>query len=859
VSLRSLLSFPAGRRSKWIVFGIWLAAIFIATGPANLPGKFSDAEDNESTSFLPGDAESTKALAATEELQDGELAPAVIVYRRESGLTPADLRGIEQDVGRLTDERFPGVVADGATAASGGDAGDGAAGGGPAAGEAPAGCAGPTTAVPGQPSGYAPFVGPLCSPDGKAAIVTAYIRGEGESDNLLDPLQDWRDEVSTEDAEGGLQVQITGGAGYAADAIEVFESIDGTLLLAALSLVIFLLIVIYRSPMFFLIPLAAVVFAETLSRSIGYGVSELGVTINGQSSSIMSVLVLGAGTDYALLLVARYREELHNTADKHEAMRTALASAGPAILASGATVIAALFCLTIARVNGTSGLGPIAAIGVFCAMLSMLTLLPALLTIFGRRAFWPFVPHTPQTAPVDAPISERARGKLVEGARASALWRVILSGLLVFLTLPLVLLNLLVRLVVNAPLRALGASARFPSLIVGPLDRRVFTPYELRRYRHEHVADATHGLWKRVGDRVARRPRRVMLGSIALLVVLCAGLGFFSTDLTTNDGYTTEVESVTGQELLSQSFPAGASAPADIVVPDPGNVEQVADAVREVDGVESVSEPVAQGAPGVLIQATLEPQPYSTEAFDLIEPIRDATGSVSSDVLVGGASAVEFDVREAAAWDSIVIPPIVLVVVSLILVLLLRALVAPLILIGTVILSFAAALGVGYFAFENIFGFVGSDPSLPLFAFVFLVALGVDYNIFLTARAREETFRHGTREGILRALAVTGGVITSAGIVLAGTFSVLAVLPLVFLTEIGFVVAFGVLLDTFLVRSVLVPSIVLTIGPRFWWPSKLAATDGGGPDGAQADGRADGRAPAVAPDQVAPARQPRQP
>jgi putative drug exporter of the RND superfamily len=231
---------------------------------------------------------------------------------------------------------------------------------------------------------------------------------------------------------------------------------------------------------------------------------------------------------------------------------------------------------------------------------------------------------------------------------------------------------------------------------------------------------------------------------------------------------------------------------------------------------------VAEGDDGVLLQATLEPPPYSTAAFDLIEPIREAASGAAAGTIVGGASAVEFDVREAAAWDSKVIPPIVLLVVFLILTLLLRAVVAPLILIGTVILSFLAALGVGYFVFDVVFDFPGSDPSLPLFAFVFLVALGVDYNIFLVARAREEALKHGTEQGMLRALAVTGGVITSAGIVLAGTFSVLAVLPLVFLTEIGFVVAFGVLLDTFLVRSVLVPALVLKIGPMVWWPSSLA-------------------------------------
>jgi RND superfamily putative drug exporter len=806
----SIFKFPAGRRAKWVVFAVWFIAIFIASGPANLPGKFEDAESNEATSYLPEDAESTKALNATESLQKGEIAPAVIVYRRASGLTAADRQTITDDVEKMTAKRFPGVVPDGATAAAGGKHQDTQETSERAEG-LPAGCGGPTTTIPGQPTGYAPFVGPICSQDGKAAIVTAYIKGNGEGDRILDPVKFWREEIS--DPGGGLEVKITGGAGFSADAIEVFEGINGTLLLAAVSLVIFLLIVIYRSPMFFFIPLAAVLFAETLSRSIGYGVSELGVTINGQSSSIMSVLVLGAGTDYALLLVARYREELHRTVDRHEAMKTALASAGPAIFASALTVIAALLCLLIAKVNGTSGLGPIAAIGIACAALSMLTLLPALLTIFGRRAFWPFVPHTPETAPRAEAMSDGARRRIVESSGAAALAQVILACLLVLILLPLVLLNWLLRVL---------SGRRIPSLIVGPLDRAVFTPYEVRRYQRETASDATHGLWKRVGDRVALSPRRVMGGSIVVLLIFCAGFAFFSTDLTSEDSYRTEVDSVEGQHLLDKSFPSGATALTDVVVSQASQVGGVKTAVEGVAGVEAVSGPVAQGPPGTLIQATLEPNPYSTEAFDLVEPIRDAAHSADPDALVGGPTAVEFDVRDAAGWDSTVIPPLILVVVFLILVGLLRAVVAPLVLVGTVILSYLAALGVGYFAFHVIFDFPGSDPSLPLFAFVFLVALGVDYNIFLIARAREETIQHGSEQGVLRALAVTGAVITSAGIVLAGTFSVLAVLPLTFLTELGFVVAFGVLLDTFLVRSVLVPAIALSLGDRFWWPSSLA-------------------------------------
>lgn len=805
----SLFAAVATPRAKWVVFVVWLLVI---TGSfmAGVPEKYTDAQENESTSFLPGDAESTKALLAADELQGGELAPAVILYRREAGLTPADKQKIVTDVKALTAKRFQAVVADGTTAAAGGGSGGGAPTQAPPTGD---GCGGPTTPIPGQPAGYAPFVGPVCSEDGKAALVFAYLRGDGEAAHLLDPIDFWRETVS--DPGGGLEVKITGGAGYAADAISVFENINGTLLLAATGLVIVLLILIYRSPIFLFIPLAAVLFAEFLSQTLGYGLAELGVTINGQSSAIMSILVLGAGTDYALLIVARYREEMHRQDDQYAAMRAALISAGPAVFASAATVIAALFCLSIARVNGTSGLGPLGALGVFCAALSMLTLLPALLLIFGRRAFWPFVPHTPTSKPSAARITPAGR-TVLEGPSMGALARVVGACLVSAVLLPLT--------IVSAIIRRLSGGQTWS--VTSMFANSVFIPYELRRVRNEHQVDETHGFWKRVGDRVAVNPRRTFLGSVAILLVMCLGLAFFSTDLTTNDSYREKVEAIEGQELLAKSFPAGSSAPTDIIVQRAEDVERVSAAVAAVRGVQTVSPPVATGDDGrTLLQATLIPPPYSTEAFDLIEPIRAAVGDAA---IVGGASAVEFDVREAAAWDSTVIPPIVLLVVFVILTILLRAIVGPLVLIGTVILSYLAALGVAYFMFDVVFGFNGSDPSLPLFGFVFLVALGVDYNIFLAARAREETFTHGTRAGMLRALAVTGGVITSAGIVLAGTFAVLGSLPLVFLTEIGFVVAFGVLLDTFLVRSVLVPAATLLIGPKFWWPSALARTDGGG-------------------------------
>jgi RND superfamily putative drug exporter len=692
--MSKLLTLASGRRAKWIVALAWLGVMAAVVG-FDLPAKYADAEQNESTSFLPGDAESTRALKAVEGLQGGETAAAVVVYRREGGLTAADRAVIQEDRRAFNAE---------------------------------------------LPRDTTPLSEPVPSEDGSAALMSAVITGDGESDTIIDPVEALRAQAS--DPGGGLEAKVTGPAGYAADAIKVFESIDGTLAAAAFSLVLLLLILIYRSPIFFLIPLIAVAFAELSARGLGFGLSELGVTINGQSSSILSVLVLGAGTDYALLLVARYREELRRHEDKHEALALALRTAGPAILASGLTVIAALLTLTIAEVNATSGMGPIGAIGIAVAMLSMLTLLPALLVLTGRWAFW--------RPPV------------------------------------------------------LGWGNGVPH--VG-----------------DEGADETHGAWRRVGERVARSPRRVWVTTTALLVVCCFGVLNFSTGLNGGNQYVGEVESVEGQELLAQAFPSGNAIPTAIVVPDPARAEAVAAAVSAVPQVAAVR-PAAEGAGGVLLRATLAPDPYSREAEAAIEPIRDAArGAGGPGVLVGGQTAAQLDGREAATRDTLLIVPIALVIVFAILMVLLRAVLVPLLLIGTVILSFGAALGVSAVVYDVVFGFPGSDASLPLYAFVFLVALGIDYNIFLVARVREEAQRHGTRAGMIRGLAVTGAVITSAGIVLAGTFSVLGVLPLVFLAQIGFVVAFGVLLDTFLVRSVLVPALVLDIGPRIWWPSKLAS------------------------------------
>jgi RND superfamily putative drug exporter len=360
------------------------------------------------------------------------------------------------------------------------------------------------------------------------------------------------------------------------------------------------------------------------------------------------------------------------------------------------------------------------------------------------------------------------------------------------------------------------------------MDRGAFHPFELRMSARAHQVDETHGAWRRVGDWVARRPRAIGAGGVLLLAVMALGLLNFSSGLTQGNSFRDSVESIEGQELIAQAFPSGQAAPTDIVVRDREDIPAVVRAASGVEGVAQVTpRPVEEGPPGVLLNAFLELDPYSTEAFDVIPELRSAVKEASPTALVGGSTAVEADLREASADDNRLLIPLALVIVFVILVGLLRSIVAPILLIATVVLSFLAALGVGAIVFDVIFGFPGSDPSLPLFAFIFLVALGVDYNIFLMARVREETLKHGTRDGMLRGLAVTGGVITSAGIVLAGTFAVLGVLPLVFLTQIGFVIAFGVLLDTFLVRSVLVPAMTFSLGPKIWWPSKLATEPAG--------------------------------
>jgi putative drug exporter of the RND superfamily len=703
---RRAMEFPGGRRGKFVAIAVWLV-VLVAIGP--FAGKFEDAQENDPSDYLPANAESVETIDRLDGFPSEGEADAITVFHREGGLTAEDRAAIQRVRATVNDRVRTQINAE----------------------------------RPGTVAKTAPTV---ISPDGATALLVTPITvpenaGADVEDLLTDTPEDIRGELTS--LPGGLEAKVTGPAGFAADAVAVFDDINSTLLLATASLVLVLLIIIYRSPIFWAIPFFSVLLAEVTTRGLGYLIAEAGVTVTGQSGGILPVLVFGAGTDYALLIVSRYREELRRHEDKHDAIRVALNRTSPVILASGGTVMAALLTLSFAEVTGTSGLGPIGAMGIAMAMASMLGILPALLALFGRRAFWPFIP-------------------------------------------------------------------------------RVGT----------HGADVTHGAWRRIADWVARGPRRVWIGTLALLAVMIAGLAFLNTDLTSGNQFRDDVDSVQGQELLEAGFPAGANAPTEVLVLDGGKVDAVRAAVSRAPGVASVSPELERGPAGTKLELTLERNPYSTAAFELIPGIREAArGAAGDDVLVGGPTAEEYDLRRSAARDNRLIVPIALVVVFLILAALLRAITAPLVLIATVIVSYFAALGIGAFFFDVVFDFPGMAPDLPLFAFIFLVALGIDYNIFLMARVREETHEHGTRRGVIRGLAVTGAVITSAGLVLAGTFSTLAVLPLVALTEIGFTIAVGVLIDTFIVRSLLVPALVLEIGDRVWWPSAMAHMAGTGRPG----------------------------
>ncbi|MDX6392261.1 MAG: putative drug exporter of the superfamily [Streptosporangiaceae bacterium] len=681
---RAIVSVPSGRRTKWVVLVLWIVILGVA-GP--LAGKLMNAEKNDAKSWLPAKAESTKVLDLQSRFQSPNVFPAVVVYNRPSGLTAADRAKAAADAQKFT--TISGVV-------------------------------------PGQVSG------PFFAQDGRAIETVIPVNLGKNGWNAAGPAADAIRGVAQANG-AGLAVHITGPLGTAADSAKSFKGINGTLLLGTLAVVILLLLITYRSPVLWLLPVISAGVALASAEALIYLLAvHAGLTVNAQSAGILDVLVFGAGTDYALLLTARYREELRRHEDRHEAMAVALRRAGPAVIASAGTVIVSLLALLVAELNSTKGLGPVLAIGVAVALLAMMTLLPALLVIFGRWIFWPVRP---------------------------------------------------------------GYGSAEPT---------------------------SRGIWARVGRGIATRPRVVWVTTAVVLGAMALGLtGLKASGLTNAQAFRGHPDSVTGQTVLDQHFSGGGGQPV-VVVGSPSAAAQLAAAFKATPGITGVTPPVTR-AGHVYLLGTLTTAPDSQAAYATVDRVRAAVHAVpGADALAGGNTAINLDVQRAAAHDRNLIIPLVLVVVFLILALLLRAVVAPLMLIATVVLSFAAALGVSSLMFNDVFKFGGADTSFPLFVFVFLVALGIDYNIFLMTRVREEATRHGSRRGALTGLAATGGVITSAGAVLAGTFAVLGTLPVTFLTELGFAVAFGVLLDTIVVRSVLVTALNLDLGRWLWWPSRLA-------------------------------------
>ncbi len=688
------------RRIDWrralapaLVVLIGLGVVLPVAG--GLAAKLTGVTENDQAAFLPDSAESTRSLEFETRFAGATDIPALVVWEREGGLTPTDLQQVGQAATRLSEVE---------------------------------GVAGPASP-------------PIPSADGEAVQVVLPLPGDNSAFETLPGIV----EKVTEAAQiEGLPGYVTGPGGQFADFAAAFEGIDGRLLLTTVSVVLVILLLIYRSPVFLPVLLSAGL-ALLMAQAVVYLLADADVlTVDGQSQGILSVLVLGAGTDYALLLISRFKEGLHREDSWSVAMRAALKGAVPPIVASGATVILGLLCLLLSDLNSNKSLGPVGAIGIAASVLAMTVFLPALLMLLGRYWFFPFVP------------------------------------------------------------------------------------------RHDDVVNHDGGVWGRVARFVGRRAR--VVGTVTALAL--TGLALFTTQLdatglSTAEAFTTEVDSVKGQAVLARHYPAGTGVPVSITAAEADadevldlvqGVPGVADAALTVDGARGPGGAPPAGAPvkvvddRVQVQAVLDDSSDSPAAEDTVLRLRSAVDQVGTDVLVGGGTAVVYDIKTESARDNRVIIPAILLVIFLVLVVLLRAVVASLLLVATVVLSFFATLGVCALVFDHVFGFAGADPSFPLFAFVFLVALGIDYNIFLMTRVREEAHLADTRTAVLKGLAVTGGVITSAGVVLAATFSALGVLPLVPFAELGFAVAFGVLLDTLIVRSLLVPAIVHEMGDVVWWP-----------------------------------------
>jgi putative drug exporter of the RND superfamily len=693
----------SGRRGKWAVLGLWIV-VFVALMPVG--AKLSDETRDDTTSFLPASAESTDVVKILDEdFPGGETTQGLIVYQRDGGLTAADRKKIAADAQAL--EALPKSEL-------------------------------PLTRPPAAP--FAPGSPPdLVSPQGDLAYTVLTVPTN------FDKAADWGESVRdlTGDEAGGMRIILTGDIGFSVDSEEVFGELDTKLLGATVLLVLVLLGAIYRAVLVALTPLIVVFFAYTAATAFVYLYANAGATVSSNGTTILIVLMFGVGTDYCLLLVSRYREELRRIEDKHDAMARALRRTGPTILASGLTVSLAMLTLLLADARLTSTLGPVAAIGVACGMVGGLTLLPALLTIFGRRGFWP-------------------RRSTVE-------------------------------------------------------------------YDPEGTSLARQGIWRRIGDRVLRRPGPALAVTVVAFVAGALGLIAYKVDYSTTTFFKKSVESVEGFRLLEEAFPAGLLYPTTVLVESedgPVSRAEVAGTVSAVEGVGGVASAAPTGDVSTdgriaRVDVILEDDPFTKEALAIAPELRDSLSDLGPGVtaLVGGGSATQYDFDQAIESDLRLIAPVALLVIALILAILLRALVAPLVLIASVILSFLCTLGISVLFIRFVVGDEGFDASIPTFAFIFLVALGIDYTIFLMARVREEARTHGTREGMLRAITATGPVITSAGIILAGTFSVLMTLPVTYTFDLGFMVALGILLDTFVVRTIMVPAAVELIGDKVWWPS----------------------------------------
>ncbi|MEU6707969.1 MMPL family transporter [Streptomyces wuyuanensis] len=689
---------PSSRLARRLVPLLLLVA-WLGCGAVLGPyaGKLGEVATNDQAAFLPRSAESTRVVAAQEAFRRDETLPAVVVWTAEDGGTvdPAARRSATEALAS-----FEGA---------------------------------PGTAGPVSPA--------LPAEDGRALQGVVQLRPDlgGELPGVLAALREAADRVP------GTAAHIAGPAATQADLSDAFAGIDGLLLGVALATVLLILLLVYRSLLLPLVVIAGAVLALGLACAVVYALADRDVVrVDGQVQGILSILVIGAATDYALLLTARYREELAGSGDGFAAMRAALRRSTGPVVASAATVALGLLALLFSDLTNNRALGPVGAIGIVCAVLTTLTFLPAVLVLLGRAAYWPARPGRPAGD---------------------------------------------------------GASGQ--------------------------------GVWSRVAALVDRAPRKVWAATLAGLLA-CAAFapGLVAKGVPLDEIFVNDAPSVTAQAVLGEHFPGGSGNPA-VVVADAGRVGEVTAAAAATDGVDSAAPATASGRPGageplvaggkVRIDVTLEDAADSDAAKDTVVRLRDAVHAVpGADALVGGYTAQQYDTQRTAERDRLLIVPVVLVVILLILVALLRSVLVPVLLVATVALNFLATLGVSALVFQGVFGFSGTDASVPLYGFVFLVALGVDYNIFLMSRVREESLLHGTRAGLLRGLTATGGVITSAGVVLAATFAALAVIPLAFLVQIAFIVAFGVLLDTLVVRSLLVPALVRDIGRVAWWPGRLS-------------------------------------